>query len=168
MKLMLRRDVIRKTSLPVLATISLAGCTSSTGDDDNADGDQTSPTEVHNETPPDITPYDPKPDVLEGIIVEKPPEDAEVTPSNDDRIADVDALHALLEKATDPDADRKTLTTNGKEYEMVHYTEGSPEEMEEAAEAIDDLPGYSGDEAPSGTYIEHENSTVATKYERPD
>ena len=105
------------------------------------------------------------PGVIEGILLEEVPADAEVTPSDDDTLADVEVIQELVRKATNP-TERTTVQKDGEEYEMVtlglQNPERSPKRMREARDAIDTLRAETGD-----AYVSHESIVLELGYVVP-
>lgn len=105
------------------------------------------------------------PGVIEGILLEEVPVDADVTLSDDERLVDVKVIQELVRKATNS-AERTTVQRNGEEYEMVtlelQSPERSAERMCDARDAIDTLRDETG-----GSYVSHDSVILELGYVVP-
>lgn len=105
------------------------------------------------------------PGVVEAVLLEDPPADAEVIPSDDDRLVDVEVIQALVRKASNP-SERTTVQRDGREYETValelQRPDRPPNRMREARAAIDTLRAETG-----GSYVRHGSLVLELGYVVP-
>lgn len=87
---------------------------------------------------------------LAASVVDEPPADAEVSPSNHRAIEDVDPIQLTI---------RSALETDDGRTEWLRNTLTRERDMDEVATALEDLPEYDSDAEESGYYIrDHETS----------
>lgn len=105
------------------------------------------------------------PGVVEAVLLEDRPADADVIPFDGDRLVDVEVIQALVKKASNP-SERTTVQMDDWEYETValelQRPDRPPNRMREARPAIDTLRAETG-----GAYVCHGSLVLELGYVVP-
>lgn len=109
---------------------------------------------------------------VEGLRIEDPPEQAEVTDAAEVPAAEFSPLDTLFAQLADPDEDLGTITIDrddcDAEFPWYSTSEGTDDERAELADRLDELPFFAGGETcfPDGFYLADRGIVAAVQYLR--
>lgn len=110
--------------------------------------------------------------MIDGLRVDDPPQDAEITDGEEIPVSEFPALEGLLEQLAEPDEELETIGLDREdceaEFPWYSTSEGTAEERGAIADRLDELPFFAGEDTcyPDGFYLGHLGIAAAVQYVR--